>query len=184
MVIGLISIALFITIAILKQLTKPFSARASVAQIKPLSTSYQISLTPAHQTGRYVAFNYPSGLKLVSKSLISPISLEDYQYYIKDIYSWTLVVDIVKLPAANLNNSSSFSLRKNKPSIYQEGLKTIHQQTFIVFKDTAFNSGFSKVAYLAHGNDLAIVSLIGSDQSGLKPLSKTFNMVLSSLQWR
>lgn len=157
------------------------SVSASLGSID--SDYYNIDLSPVKYTGIYVSFDSPKGLPLTSRSLISSISVEDFTFYVKDVYSWTLAIDIIKASGGQLSQSSSYTLRKNNPAQYSESIQVFNGNHADVMTDKSFTQGFSKVAYLTRGGLIGIVSLIGDDTSGVTPLNTTFDMVLNSWQW-
>ncbi|HEY1645782.1 MAG TPA: hypothetical protein VGF75_05435 [Candidatus Saccharimonadales bacterium] len=164
-------------------LTKPVTASVSVSQ-KTVSSSliYNIDLTPVLQSGQYASFDYPKGVRLYSSSLNDQAnSLESYSYYVKDTYSWTLAIDVT-LSTTGLDGLSAYQIRTDNPE-YSAADQTINGQPVVIFTDNTFTTGFEKVAFFSRGNEVATVSLIGNDSSGLKPLITTFNMVLNSWIW-
>lgn len=165
------------------QLGQPETVAVNSVSDVGLQDDYNVNLTPKLTTGRYVSFNHPQGIKLISAALVSSSSVEDFTFYVKDVASWTLAVDVIRTPTGKLSESSSYMLRKNNPATYNESQATIHGQSVPVMTDTVVTSGFSKVAYLTHGNLVASVSLIGNDSSGTGPLESTFAMVLNSWNW-
>lgn len=168
----------------INKLSQPVNGQVQSQEQQSSSiTSYYINLTPKLQSGHYVSFEYPKGLHLVSTALISAPSVADFTYYVKDIYSWSLGIDIIKTPSGQLVQSSSYTLRKNNPNTYSLSIVNINGQQVNIMTDTSFVGGFSKVAYLTHGNLIGIVSLIGNDASGIKPLQTTFTMILNSWHW-
>lgn len=182
---ALLSVIAFIAIVsfIVSKLNQPVTNSVTASNGSASSTYYNINLAPVKITGSYVSFNSPKGLPLVSRSIISPISVEDFSFYTKDIYSWTLAIDIIRTPDGQLNQSSSYNLRKDHPEQYSEDVQSINGKQFDVMTDTNFNQGFSKVAYISNGSLIGIISLIGDDSAGTGPLATTFNMVLGSWQW-
>jgi hypothetical protein len=176
-------IIVVVVVLFISKINKPVTNSVSASIGSANSNYYNIDLTPVKQTGHYVSFDSPKGLALTSRSLISPISVEDFTFYVKDVYSWTMAIDIIKTPGGQLNQSSSYNLRKNDPSQYSETVQNFGSNQADVMADTSFSFGFSKVAYLTHGGLVGIISLIGNDTAGVKPLDTTFNMVLNSWQW-
>jgi hypothetical protein len=184
LVSGLVVLALILVIIhIFSRLNQPVTAPVKASQGQASATVYNIDLTPTPIAGPYASFNYPKGLRLVSKALISVPSVEDFTFYIKDVYSWTLAVDVAHTPTGTLSESSSYMLRKDNPSTYSESFITIKGQPISVMTDTTAVGSFSKVAYLTHGTLVATVSLIGNDTTGTQPLQTTLAMVLNSWQW-
>lgn len=148
------------------------------------SLYYSVDLTPVWQSGNYASFDRPKGMSLYSSSLNDPAtSLESYNYYVKDVYSWTLAIDVTN-STDGLKGLSAYAIRINDPATYGLTEQTINNQKVSVFSDNSFTSGFSKVAFFSHGSEVATVSLIGNDSSGTAPLVKTFNMVISTWAWR
>ena len=180
---------LFIIVALLlwlifSKLNKPNTAGVKVGQSQNTSpVQYSIDLTPTPITGKYVSFDHPLGLPLKSSDLVSPISVESFNFYVKDVYSWTMVVDISNLPAGDITKNASYSLRKDNSSQYSENNETVNNQTYYIFTDNNFSDGFSKTAFVVHGDHIASISLVGNDTNGTQPLDTTFNMALNSLTW-
>ncbi|HUD06481.1 MAG TPA: hypothetical protein VMR34_01205 [Candidatus Saccharimonadales bacterium] len=179
---------LFVTGAFyfLHNLNKPVVGVVSSTQSSSLSTvSYDIDLTPVSESGKYISFDYPKGMRLLSSALADPAtSLESYNYYAKDLYSWTLAIDLTKTGSGQVNATSAYTSRATNPQMYSEGSMNVNNQAITVFTDKSFTGGFSKVAFFSHGDIVATVSLIGDDSSGVGPLETTFNMVLSSWEWK
>jgi len=182
-VLPIIVVLILITAYIFSRLNHPVTAQVKATQWQASSTAYNIDLTPTPMVGSYVSFDYPRGLHLVSTALVSVPSVEDFTYYAKDISSWTLAIDIARTPTGVLTESSSYTLRKDNPQAYSESFTTVNGQSTTVMTDTTVVDGFSKVAYLTHGNLVATVSLIGNDAAGTQPLQITFAMVLNSWRW-
>jgi hypothetical protein len=148
------------------------------------NASYNINLTPTLINDSLTSFDYPKGLSLQSRVSAGKLSVDDYIFGVKDTYNWTLVVDISTLPEGQLSELSSYTLRQDNPSEFSQVNETINGRPVIIFNDNDFNNGFSKVAYIVDGNNVATISLVGDDSSGINPLIKTFNMVIDSWQWR
>ena len=183
---GSLLIVIFLIIAAVifaQKLTKPYSTAAKISQTSSTQLTYSIDLSPINHSDHYVTYNYPKGLHLKSSSLIGPTSVDDNLYFAKDIYSWQLAIDIASTPTGQINQTSSYQFRKDNPQEYKEKTEKINGQIVDVMTDSYFDNGFSKVAYLTHGDLVATVSLIGNDSSGSQPLVTTFNMVLNSWQW-
>jgi hypothetical protein len=184
-------IILFVVIVIvgaiayeLHKLSQPEMSQVSETQGAANSTDYDIDLTPTPETGAYASFDYPKGMHLISSATEGGGSVEDYDFYVKDISSWTLAIGVTKTPTGLLSESSAYVLRKDNPSTYAESQMLVNGQEVDVMTDTTMVGGFSKVAFLAHGVLVATVSLVGGDSSGNKPLQTTFDMVLNSWHWQ
>lgn len=184
---GLLFLIVILVIVLVRflvyEINKPVTAKVTEKLGPEDTASFNIDLTPVKCSGTYISFDSPKGLPLTSRALISPISVEDFTFHVRDVYSWTMVVDVIKTPSGQLDQSSSYTTRLNNSSVYSQNFETINDERVAVMTDTTFNEGFSKVAYLTHGDLIGIVSLIGNDTSGTEPLTKTFNMVLSSWTW-
>lgn len=180
---------LFIIVALLlwlifSKLNKPNTSTVTIKQAQNSSPiKYNIDLTPTLISGKYISFDHPLGLPLKTTALVSPISVESFNFYVKDVYSWTMIVDVSNLPGGDITKNASYSLRKDTPSQYSELNEVINKQTYYIFTDNSFSDGFSKTAFVVHGNLIASISLIGNDTKGTQPLKTTFNMVLNSLTW-
>lgn len=180
----IIALVVFAIIFLIK-LDKPVSAKVQSTQESASGIlAYNINLTPVYQSGKYASFDYPKGLKLVSTTLGASSSLEDFTYYVKDIYSWTLAIDVGSYPDGVLSENSSYLFREENPHTYSKSSETIHGMPITIMTDNSFSGGFSKVAFIPYGNYIATISLMGNDTSGIGPLVTTFNMVLGSWHWQ
>jgi len=146
--------------------------------------TYKIDLTPIRKSDSYVSFNYPKGMTLKTTDLVSQNSVDDYVFIAKDVYSWDLSIDISTVPEGQLSQSSSYKYRQENPAEYSQQTETVNGRSVVIMTDNNFGNGFSKVAYLVNGGQLATVSLLGDDSNGVGPLMTTFNMVLDSWQWQ
>lgn len=145
-------------------------------------TQYDINLSPKVISDKYVTFKYPKGLILKSNNLAGVNSVDTYAFSVKDIYSWSLGIDIATAPGASITNLSSYIYRAENPATYTLSKEVVGAMPVSIITDTTF-SGFSKVAYISNGTYVATISLIGADSAGNAPLAATFNMVLNSWQW-
>lgn len=167
------------------QLNKPTSVSLnSDTKSSSQEPTYNIDLTPVHKSDAYVSFDYPRGMTLKSTALVSANSLDDYVFTAKDTYSWNLGIDISTIPEGQLSQSASYSYRHENPSEYSQQDETENGRPVVIMSDNNFGSGFSKVAYLLNGSQLATVSLLGDDPKGSAPLQTTLNMVLDSWHWQ
>src|ERR1700722_2103253 len=73
---------------VFSKLNQPTSAAVKTSQGQAVATDYNIDLTPTAANGSVASFNYPKGLRLVSTALSGPPSVEDFNFYFKDIGSW------------------------------------------------------------------------------------------------
>lgn len=146
------------------------------------SSSGGLDMTPRHVSGRYASFQYPAGLTVRSGGRITAPDLEQFNFMRRDIETWNLAIDIANDPTG-LAGNSAWQYRKTKPDQYKLSQQAIRGRIIPVMIDTNMG-GFSKVAFLTHGNLLATVSLYGDDPAGTASLAVAFSMVLSSWQWR
>lgn len=165
---------------VISQLNQPVSGVITTGP-SPVKTGYSIDLTPKKQTGKYVTFDYPSGLTPHKPGPVTAPDLETFTYSARDTTSWLLAVDVSMPRGGLLSEDSGYALRKNNPATYQASSITINKQPVIIMSDKTLS--FSKVAYVMHGPLLATVALKGDDASGTQPLSTSLTMVLSSLKW-
>jgi hypothetical protein len=187
LILALLPILLVLAVLLELHLSnQPVVGKITASQANSTSTtSYGVNLTPTLQTGKYVSFDYPEGMRLYSDALADPAtSLESYSYYVKDLYSWTLAIDITKSGNGQVSETTPYEVRIKDPAMYGESYLSVNGQTVIVFTDKTFSNGFSKVALFAHGNMVATVSLIGNDAEGTSPLQTTFSMVLNTWKWK
>ena len=165
-----------------KQINQPAVATLTEGQaIKSQTPSYNIDLTPKLVSGKYVSFDYPTGLTSKPGQLTGPI-VEDFVFNARDIGYWTLATEISNLSTGNLMNNSSYILRKNTPSQYSESHVTIKGQSIDIMTDNTAD-GFNEVAFIVHSKLLCTIALSGKDVAGMKPLQTTQDMVLNSLHW-
>lgn len=176
-------IAIVIGISLIyRQINQPAVATLTEGQaIKSQTPSYNIGLTPKLVSGKYVSFDYPTGLTSKPGQLAGPI-VEDFVFNARDIGYWTLAIEISKLSGGDLMNNSSYTLRKNMPPQYSESHVVAKGQSVDIMTDTTAD-GFNEVAFIIHNNLLATVALSGKDAVGTQPLQTTLNMVLNSLHW-
>src|ERR1017187_626277 len=101
-VLLLIVILIVAVVYIFSRLNRPVTAQVKATQGQASATAYNIDLTPTPAIGSYASFDYPKGLHLVSTALVSVPSVEDFNFYAKDISSWTLAIDIARTPTGLL----------------------------------------------------------------------------------
>jgi hypothetical protein len=179
-----IFIGLIILVLTYNKLTGPSSVTAKQTLTTKLSEQqYDINLTPVLVTDKYVSFDYPKGMILRSTALNSQNSVDDYVFFAKDIYSWTLAIDIATAPDGSVTQTSSFIYRTENPQEYIESENTINGNKTYIFSDSEFSNGFSKVAFFPHGNFVATVALTGDDSRGVGPLEQAFSLVVDSWYW-
>jgi len=177
-------IAAVIAFAVYSWVSKPVSImlHGSRSATESSTLLYSVNLTPVNQSDSFVSFNRPEGLTLRNTSLSSANSVAGFYYTARDIYSWTLAIDIASAPGGQIDETSAYQYRVANPSQYIEQSDIIKGQSIIIFTDNTFG-GFDKVAFMSSGSLVATISLIGDDSSGISPLSQTFNMVLTSWHW-
>jgi hypothetical protein len=166
------------------QLNKP--AQGTVIDEQPTSqanlANNSFNLSPASVSGQYASFSYPKVMTKLAPSGLSGSEVATYSYKYKDIETWILAIEILKVPSGNLNDNSAWMLRKDNPSIYQETDNTINGQAVMIMTDTSA-SGFAKVAFLINGEYQAMIALTGDDPSGTTNLGAVFNQVVGSWSW-
>lgn len=166
---------------ILSIINQPVTAPLVAGSSSKNQSAYQIDLTPKLKTGKYVSFDYPVGLNVDPSQVTGP-TLESFNFTAQDVESWTLAINISTTRFGQLTDSTAYTYRKNNPTIYSESHETLNSQLIDVMTDKQ-DSGFSKVAFVLHGKQLATISLMGDDTTGTQPLQTTFAMVLNSLHW-
>lgn len=167
---------------ILSNLNSPVSGKIKTANdtVHP-DTTIKVSLKPKTQVGKYVTFNYSSGLTPRPATAIYPPDIENFSYKAADITSWLLAVNI-SIPRGGLMSSDSgFALRIADTATYKKSTASIKGNIYTIFTDQS--AAFSKVAYTMNGSKLASITLTGDDTTGTKPLQDSFDMVLNSLTW-
>ena len=169
-------------ILFIRQLSQPSPGSLSVGQITASPNTYAVSLTPVLKTSVYVTFDYPAGMTLQTSPPVNPPTLAEFKFTARDVESWVLAINVSTNPTGSLSGSSSYIIRKNNPTVYQASQMIVKGQSIPVMTDTTAGA-FSKVAYITNGYELATVSLLGDDSSGLQPLQTTFSMVLNSWHW-
>lgn len=158
------------------QITTPNSSLSS------LSNTSTFNNTPVIVQNSYFSFSYPTALKPYKQQPVNGPMIANYSYGYRDIESWELTITAQMIPQPSLTNDSAYNFRSQHPDQYQLVNETINSQPVAVMTDTQA-SGFSKVAFLLHGNYVINVSLYGNDTSGTGILSSVFSQVVQSLQW-
>ena len=161
-------------------------AEGQVSTGSNLSTTASTSsfnLNPVSVSGTYVNFEYPTGMIADTNKNSSAATLASYLYEYKDIQTWLLAVQVSKLNQPTLENNSSYSLRAQDPTRYQESITNVGNKKYYVFRDLSA-SGFAEAAFILKGNISTSISLIGNDPTSLDNLQNTFNLVLNSFQWK
>jgi hypothetical protein len=148
---------------------------------QPVQSS--INLAPKLLTGKYATFNHPTGLTQVANNKIVTPVVATYNFSYRDIETWDLAIDIILVPSGKLTDNSSYQVREINPATYQQSQLNLNNHIITVMTDRSA-SGYSKVAFLVHGQYQATISLYGDDASGFKYLDLTLNMVLSSWHWQ
>jgi hypothetical protein len=174
-------VVLLVVFEIISKLNQPAQGVISAPSSAQLA-EVSLNLTPTPGGGRYASFNYPAALnQTASGKLVTPV-VAAYEYSYRDVESWNLAIDILLIPSGQLTDNNSYQVRKINPQQYQESHVTVNNQSIDVMTDKTV-SGFSKVAFLIHGQYQATVSLYGDDPSGVGDLQSTFNMVLDTWHW-
>lgn len=180
--IVLVVVVAVIARAVISRLDQPVSGAITVAS-STTTTTPGFDFTPQHISGTYALFNYPKSLIVAHNNpLVNPV-VAQYNFTYHDIESWNLAIAILATPGGSLASNNAYQFRKSQPNIYKESHETFNNQAVDIMTDTTVG-GFSKVAFLESSNFSATVSLEGDDSAGISVLSKTFNMILSSWQWR
>jgi hypothetical protein len=180
----LIVLILIIIMSILViRLEQPQSVQAVFGKSITSKSGFNIDLTPTLYKDSFVAFNYPKGLSKKPSNPLAATDVDIIDFGAQDILSWTLAIDVTNTGSKPLNDDSSYRIRTDQQSIYKQSSLYIGNQNVTVMTDTTA-SGFSRVAFLQHGNLRATVALIGDDADGSSPLQTSWNMILSSWQWQ
>ncbi len=183
LIIGFIIVFSLISLVV-SILSKPITEGVSTSFGSVNSTYYNINLTPVKINGSYISFNYPKGVPLSSRALQSPISLETFTFYTKDVHSWLLAVDVTRTPTGQLSENSGYNLRKENPGQFSENIVNINGHQFNIMTDNTDTTGYSKVAYTTHDNYIATIALSGYDAKGTEPLDTTLSMVMNNFIWK
>jgi hypothetical protein len=162
---------------------QPAVGTVTVGTPEASSNSFDISMTPAVFTGKTISFSYPDGLAKKQPSPLVGPDVEKASFTAKDIVTWNLEIDVTNNGSQPLSGDSGYSFRVQHPDIYQPSTAQVDGQSVPVMTDKSA-PGFSKVAFLQHGQYQATVSLIGDDADGSAPLQAAFTMVLSSWHWQ
>ena len=179
--IVVVIIAAVVIFEIVSKLNKPAQGLVS-NPTSAQSAQAVIDLIPTPGGGRYASFSYPSIMQQVANSkLITPV-IAIYNYSYRDVESWKLAIEVLQIPSGQLTDNNSYQTRKLNPQQYQESHETINSQMIDVMTDKTVG-GFSKVAFLVHGQYQATISLYGDDPSGVDILQKTFDMALGNWHW-
>jgi hypothetical protein len=183
---GIVLLVIVVVIAvadfILAHLNQPVQGTVSTGQATS-NLGFSIDPAPQTQTGPYASFEYPKGLALQKSASLAAPTLQQFNFVGRDVKSWVLSTSVASLPGGDLANNSSYMLRKNNSGTYQESTLQVNGQAVTVFSDTTAG-GFSKVAFMTHGNLLGTVSLAGDDENGTAPLERAFSLTLTSWRWR
>jgi hypothetical protein len=146
------------------------------------STTTAFNNTPAIVHNKFFTFSYPTALSPQTQQPLSGSEIAAYSYTYRDVESWQLTVVALEPSAPILGNDSAYSYRIQHPDQYQLSNETINGQLVKVITDTQAG-GFSKVAFLIHGSEIANISLLGDDPMGTGLLNKTFSQVIDSWAW-
>lgn len=176
---GLIPIALIATFSSVAN--APHSTSSIVTLTTPVDkTSFNMS--PKSITNPYVSFSYPAALTQTANGGLTSRQVAAYTFMYRDIQTWNMAIEVVMIPSGNLSDNNGYQFRKVNPQIYQESQINVNNQPVTIMTDSTYG-GFSKVAFLVHGQYQAAVSLYGDDPNGLSNLNRTFSMILKSWQW-
>jgi hypothetical protein len=132
--------------------------------------------------GTYATFQYPNTLHPLQQQAPGGQELAAYSYGKRDTESWELAITINRLADPTLKDDSGYNYRVQKSSQYTETIKTINNSSVVIMTDSQA-PGFSKVAFLIHGDMSADISLYGDDQDGVAGLADAFSQVLNSWHW-
>jgi hypothetical protein len=182
--LSLLAIILVIGSRLISQFSQPVNGVVKIGKATSSVTTYSMELSPKAQVGQYASFDYPKGLSPQKPaSTITPPILQQYDFVGRDIETWILVTSVANLPSGQLSNDSSYTLRASNPSTYSRSSESVNGQSVIIMTDMTA-AGFSKIAFMVHGDQVGTVSLTGDDQAGSQPLQTAFNMTLDSWHWQ
>jgi hypothetical protein len=161
------------------------SSTGVVIPSKPSSTvtTPSFNFTPVSVAGKYASFSYPASMTTFNVGPPSGSELEAYGYLYKDIETWFLAVTVLQLHSNSLSQDSGYEYRAINPDHYKQSSATFGENHYVIMTDTTA-SGFSEVAFSLNGDMSGDISLYGNDTFGTQNLVKTFDMVLTSWQWK
>lgn len=152
------------------------------SSLSSLSNTSTFNNTPVAVQNAYFSFSYPAAMKPYKQQPVTAPMLVNYSYGYRDIESWELTITAQSLSAASLSTDSAYNFRSQHPDQYKLEYDTVNDQPVAVMTDTKA-TGFSKVAFMLHGNYVIHVSLYGNDTSGTNILNSVFEQVLKSMNW-
>ncbi len=156
------------------------AAKIVVQSSKPTGSS--INMTPVSITTTYASFEYPAAFTQTPTGGLMTHEVAGYTMVHHDVATWSLAIEILSIPTGNLSDNNSFQYRKVNPQTYAENQFAVNGQTVTEMTDTTYG-GFSKVAFLVHGQYQAVISLYGDDPSGLNNLRLSLTMIEKTWHW-
>jgi hypothetical protein len=132
--------------------------------------------------GQYISLKYPDGFAEIGSGRPAANQLEIHRLAKGPSPFWNLAVSVSQLPNGNPADDASYNLRKVSPGRFSLEHIQAGQQSVDVFADQG--AGFSKVAFVPHGQEMATIALTSSDIFHIKELQQTLTSVLNSLEWK
>ncbi len=181
--IALVLVVIFVFV-ILPRLNGPSSGTALNPSIVNDASAKQLvfDFTPRTVLGTYASFTVPTSLQDTPSSKLVGPDLEKHDFMYRDVATWVLAIDVLRIPSGRLSDNGSYTYEKVYPAIYEPSQETINGHSVPVMTNKTVG-GFQKIAYLVYGPYQAEISLYGDDASGSDKLQATFDMILSSWQW-
>jgi hypothetical protein len=176
------AIAIVSAILLFSEIANAPHAASIISTTNGSRTPASFNMYPVTVSNNYISFRYPKLLKPTQTSLVSG-EVAAYTFMHRDIATWNMAVEVMPLPNGGLQGNSAYEMRKSEPATYTESTFTKNGQSVDVMTDTSYG-GFSKVAFLTHGQYQATISLFGDDSGGTNALQQTFNMIIDSWKWR
>ena len=129
-------VVIIIVIAIIFAIIK-IVERPAIGTVYPtintstIGNSQAFNLAPIHVSDSYASFNYPASLKPMNNSPNDYPQVANYNYSYTgtgndEAEEWQLAITIVKNSDGNLNNNSSYLIRKQNPSEYSQSVENIN----------------------------------------------------------
>jgi hypothetical protein len=185
-IIGIVTLILLLCVGLTAYLLLHFIDTPSQSKItnapKTTATTAAFNSTPTIVHNKFFTFSYPAALNPQTQQPLSGSEIASYGYTYRDVESWQLTVVVLEPSAPILGNDSAYSYRIKHPEQYQLSTETVDGLPVQITTDTEAG-GFSKVAFVQHGTEIANISLLGDDSSGTGLLNKTFSQVIDSWVW-
>lgn len=167
----LIIVVLGVALLIIKMLNSP--AEGIIKQTKTYDAfTKNEDRQPGTYSDKYITFKYPATYSL-NESQKSGNFLDVVKLYSNDHSSTQITIGIVK---ENLGDDSGINHRKGHPETYEQKSSSPNS---IVF--TSNKNGSEQTGYIQHGDKVISISIT---TPGQKDLSKDYQTIASSLEWK